>query len=189
MKTHSFKTLLVLIALVTLTGCFGLKSDQTPTPAQTVGLTDSYGNAVSAACQAWFDGCNNCHVNGDVMACTKKFCPQESLQPATCLDKVRVSNLEADQTVSSPLVVEGEARGYWFFEADFPVEIVDTLGNRLGSGIASAQGDWMTEDFVPFTVTINFDAANATEGELVLKRDNPSGLPENDDEVRIPVRF
>lgn len=47
----------------------------------------------------------------------------------------------------------------------------------------------MTEDFVPFMVSLAFDAPSTATGTLVLKRDNPSGLPQNDDEVRVPVRF
>ena len=45
----------------------------------------------------------------------------------------------------------------------------------------------MTEDFVPFGATIEFESPAVQKGTLLLKRDNPSGLPENDEEFRIPV--
>lgn len=101
---------------------------------------------------------------------------------------IRVTNPRADQVVQSPLTVMGEARGYWFFEASFPVKLLDKDGNLLALGVTQAKSDWMTEDFVPFEVTLIFVAPLAREsGTLVLMRDNPSGLPENDESFSIPV--
>ncbi len=93
-------------------------------------------------------------------------------------------------TVSSPVTLTGKARGTWFFEASFPVSIVNWDGLVIGEGIATAEGDWMTEAFVPFTATISYTAdpnAYSNQGTLILRRDNPSGLPENDDALEIPV--
>lgn len=90
--------------------------------------------------------------------------------------------------VQSPLMVTGEARGTWYFEASFPVRLLDDQGNELAVAPAQAQGEWMTEEFVPFSVTLAFDT-NAPGGTLVLEKDNPSGLPEHAASVRIPVRF
>lgn len=100
---------------------------------------------------------------------------------------IKVTSPRASQTVQSPLVVKGEAKGFWFFEASFPIKILDQNDNVLGWGVAQAKADWMTEDFVPFEATIEFEASVAQKGTLVLKRDNPSDLPENDEEFRIPV--
>ena len=48
----------------------------------------------------------------------------------------------------------------------------------------------MTTEFVPFTSTVTFTApAAGTAGTLVLTKDNPSALPEFDDERRIPIVF
>jgi len=111
-------------------------------------------------------------------------------------DLIRVENISAGTVVSSPLVIAGRARGTWFFEAGFPVLITDSSGTVMGEGVASAQGEWMTEDFVPFTATLAFSMPN-TEGKtdsvrrgtLILKNDNPSGLPENDLSLNIPIVF
>lgn len=100
---------------------------------------------------------------------------------------IKVTTPRANQTVQSPLTVKGEARGFWFFEASFPVRVLDESGNILGQGIAQAKSDWMTEDFVPFEATLDFEAPATEKGFLVLKKDNPSGLPEHDEEFRIPV--
>ncbi len=40
-----------------------------------------------------------------------------------------------DMTISSPFVVSGKARGYWFFEASFPISIVNWDGLIIGQGI------------------------------------------------------
>ncbi|MBI4094343.1 MAG: GerMN domain-containing protein [Candidatus Liptonbacteria bacterium] len=107
-------------------------------------------------------------------------------------DKSNLIRLETplrDAVVRSPLVVRGEARGTWFFEASFPVRILDGNGNELGVVPAQAQGEWMTEAFVPFEATLTFTPPTTDTGTLILEKDNPSGLPEHADELRIPVRF
>lgn len=93
--------------------------------------------------------------------------------------------------VSSPLEITGKARGYWFFEASFPIVVVDWDGKIIGQGIAQSTSEWMTQEFVPFKATITFDASStvSNRGALILKKDNPSGLPENDDAFEIPIFF
>ena len=102
-------------------------------------------------------------------------------------DLIRVLTPRLNQIIESPVVIEGEARGYWFFEASFPIELLDANRTPLGVAVAQAQGEWMTEDFVPFQATLYFDPPTAERGTLVLKKDNPSGLPEHDDKFEIPV--
>jgi len=104
-------------------------------------------------------------------------------------DLIVVTFPKSNEVISSPLEIKGEARGYWFFESSFPVYLKNENGEILASGIATADGDWMTEDFVPFTATLTFDQKNVENGILVLNKDNPSGLPENDDSLEIPVKF
>ncbi len=91
--------------------------------------------------------------------------------------------------IGSPLKVSGQARGNWYFEASAPVKIVDDLNNVLGVKYITAQGDWMTTDFVPFLGEIEFAAPNTPAGKVIFQKDNPSGLPENDRSVEISVRF
>jgi hypothetical protein len=104
-------------------------------------------------------------------------------------DKVEVFSLRPGDIIQSPLTIKGRARGYWFFEASFPVRVQDASGTDLGSDIATAQDEWMTEEFVPFTATVEFSEPAGGFGFVVLQKDNPSGLPEHADEVRVPVRF
>ncbi len=104
-------------------------------------------------------------------------------------DLIRISEPRPNATITSPLKVTGMARGNWFFEASFPVKLFDGNGELLTTGIAQAKGEWMTTEFVPFEVTLSFTAPATTAGTLVLNKDNPSGLPENEDTLQVPVRF
>lgn len=105
-------------------------------------------------------------------------------------DLIIVENPKSGAAVASPLTIVGRARGTWFFEASFPVEIQDSNGEILGRGIAQAKSDWMTEDFVPFEATVTFvKNKDIKTGVIVLRKDNPSGLPENDDALFVPVAF
>lgn len=103
---------------------------------------------------------------------------------------IRLEYPQPNQLISSPLTIKGEARGNWFFEASFPVVLTDWDGLIIANGIATAKGDWMTNDFVPFEATLEFalnKEAYSNRGSLILKKENPSGLPENDDALEIPV--
>ncbi len=102
---------------------------------------------------------------------------------------IKVNNPRPNQIISSPLLIAGEARGAWFFEASFPVELSDQNGNIIARGIATAQSEWMTENFVPFIAKLEFSALTSQKGILTLKKDNPSGLSENDDKLIVPVIF
>lgn len=104
-------------------------------------------------------------------------------------DMILVEDLKPGQTIQSPFTVKGKARGYWFFEASFPVKLIDANGNLVASGIAEAKSDWMTQEFVPFSVVLEFFAPATEKGTLILEKDNPSGLSENADELHIPIVF
>ena len=108
------------------------------------------------------------------------------------LEKTNLIHIDTPRptaTVSSPLLVSGMARGYWFFEASFPVELRDEAGTVIAQGIAQAGSEWMTEDFVPYSVTLTFTQPTTKNGTLTLHKDNPSGDPVHDDALVVPVEF
>jgi len=113
--------------------------------------------------------------------CEFALCPHEDL--------IRVFTPQANEKISSPLLIQGEARGFWFFEATFPVKLLDGQGNLIAQHYAQAKGDWMTEDFVSFEAELVFEAPTTQKGWLVLEKDNPSDLSENAEELRIPIIF
>jgi len=106
------------------------------------------------------------------------------------MDMIKVEYPIANQAITSPVTIIGKARGNWYFEASFPVVITDWDGLIIAQGHAQANGDWMTTDFVPFTATLEFKKPiYKNNGTLILKRDNPSGLPQNDAALEIPIMF
>jgi len=105
-------------------------------------------------------------------------------------DFVILTNPIAGDYITSPVIIEGKARGVWFFEASFPIIIVDWDGLIIGQGIAQAQSEWMTTDYVPFRAEILFiKSAVKNNGWIILKKDNPSGLSQNDDAFEVPIVF
>lgn len=102
-----------------------------------------------------------------------------------------VTTPQTGAQITSPLQIEGEARGFWYFEASFPVVLVDWDGRIIAEGYAEAQTNWMTEAFVPFKAELLFDKPEGdnNRGALILRKDNPSGLPEHDDAIEVPIVF
>ena len=109
--------------------------------------------------------------------------------PTTKDDLIRVYIPAANALIKSPLVIEGEARGKWYFEASFPVRVLDANGKELGVVPAQAQGEWMTNDYVPFKASLIFSPPSTDTGTVVFQKDNPSGLLEHDNALAIPIRF
>ncbi|MDO8558119.1 MAG: PQQ-dependent sugar dehydrogenase [bacterium] len=132
------------------------------------------------------------YISDDKAGVIYKLSYLRNEEPGDASDKsslIRLDNPLSGSIVKNPLTVSGEARGYWFFEASFPVKLLDGNGKLLVVLPAQAQEEWMTENFVPFRVTLEFETPETETGTLVLERDNPSGLPEHADELRVPIRF
>lgn len=109
--------------------------------------------------------------------------------PSAKSDMIVLDKLQLGDAIASPIVLTGKARGRWYFEASFPIELVDSQNVVVATGSAQAQSDWMTTDFVPFAATLTFLAPAQGSATLVFKKDNPSGEPQNDDQMRFPVSF
>lgn len=108
---------------------------------------------------------------------------------AIAKDSFKLKSSTADTAIKSPAVISGEARGSVFFEGTFPVSIEDSNGLELGIGQATSTSNWMTADFIPFTVTVTFNTPTTTTGFIVLKNDNPSGLPANAHSAKFSISF
>lgn len=100
-----------------------------------------------------------------------------------------LENLKKGDLLSSPFTLKGKAKG-WYFEGSFPIEIKNNKGVSVFKGIAEAQGNWMSGEYVPFETKINFSLqVPGSLGSIILKKDNPSGLLENEDSVTLPIVF
>lgn len=107
---------------------------------------------------------------------------------------IRVTTPRPEQIITNPLIVEGEARGSWFFEASFPLVLTDWDGRIIAQGYATALDEWMTEEFVPFRGVLEFEEPEfigefSNRGSFILMKDNPSGLPEHDDALEMTIYF
>lgn len=105
-------------------------------------------------------------------------------------DTIHMTSQATNQTITSPVTVQGEAKGSWFFEANMRGSIVDSEGNTVKIFPIAAKTDWMTSDFVPFAESVSFTSPGyGQKGFIVIENDNPSGLLENSKSIKIPVKF
>jgi len=105
-------------------------------------------------------------------------------------DLIIIKNPKKEARVTSPLTVSGEARGFWYFEASFPLALKNAAGETIAESFAQTAEEWMTAEYVPFSGRIEFTGQPAgSRGTLIFQKDNPSGLSENDDAVAVPVIF
>lgn len=112
--------------------------------------------------------------------------------PAYYKDLVRVDTPKPGSKVNNNVTVRGAARGNWYFEGSFPIRIVDAEGRVLAEGAAEAQTEWMTTDYVPFIANLQIGKVQIAEGaplRVIILKDNPSGLPQNDDSTSFGVVY
>jgi len=113
----------------------------------------------------------------------------ESNEADALSDQIIVTDPIPDQLITSPLIITGEARGTWFFEATFSVKLLNSNGEVLALHYAITEEEWMTEDFISFTANIEFGDPQTAAGILILDKNNPSDIREYDAQLVIPVRF
>ena len=107
--------------------------------------------------------------------------------PRALDDLIRVTTPAANAAISSPLMISGAARGTWFFEGDFPVALYAEGGPILAESFGHSPEPWMTEEFIPFTAELTFDAPSGTHLQLELMLNNPADDEGFDRSIIIPV--
>lgn len=121
--------------------------------------------------------------------------PAEEMQPPGEYESEGGVQLSLDSpsdlsNLSSPVTVSGEVPGTWAFEGNFPVELRDQDGEMIASAPGALQGDWMSQDHLPFEAELEFTGVEpGSQGSLLLIKDNPSNKPELDDRLELPVEF
>ncbi|HLN18608.1 MAG TPA: GerMN domain-containing protein [Patescibacteria group bacterium] len=88
--------------------------------------------------------------------------------------------------VAGPVEVVGKAKGVWFFEGSFPAKIIDSKGKTIGEAPATAHGEWMTTDSVPFRAIIDVPENYIGPATVVLSGDDPSGQ-KTPEKIEIPI--
>lgn len=101
--------------------------------------------------------------------------------------QVIVAKPAASSTVSSSFEVTGRAPNAWYYEAVFPIQVRDASDDLIASALGKAQSDWTVPGPVAFTSQIKLSTPYHGTATLILLKDNPSGDPENSDEVTVPI--
>lgn len=104
-------------------------------------------------------------------------------------DILKLDSLLENDVIQNPVSIKGEARGAMYFEAIFRIAVQDANHKELGFGVATAIGEWTTSEFVPFEAKISYQNPITKTGYLIFEKDNPSGLPENDLAISVPISF
>jgi Immunoglobulin-like domain of bacterial spore germination len=139
--------------------------------------------AVCIAATSWW------YVQGRTLATISEMETRATSAASTTLQQQPTLEVYIDSPISnatSSFQVLGRARGFWFFEAQLHVEVRTSTGTLLWKGLGAAQSDWMTTDFVPFTALVNVGAYTGP-AQLVVRNENPSGIPANDKSIAFPV--
>lgn len=112
---------------------------------------------------------------------------EEGMQNNSEHELIQVSFPASGEKVGGEINVTGIAKGGWYFEGEFPIELLTPEGEKLAGFPALAEGEWMREDFVPFSAKLKYPVNQETKAKLVLHRNNPSDLREQDAQIEIPV--
>lgn len=103
---------------------------------------------------------------------------------------VFINNWAYNREVTSPLTITGQVPGSWSHEGVFTIDLSFEGDVGLPGATARLQGDWMTDELVPFTATLEFDSKQLVGKDvaIIIRNANPSGLPENDDSLSLEVQ-
>ncbi len=90
-------------------------------------------------------------------------------------------------TVSGATSYNGVIKGAYFFEANIVINILDANKNILKKSNTMATTDWMTVGPVSFAGSIDFTDLPKGSAYFEIHNDNPSGLPQNDKSILVPI--
>lgn len=117
----------------------------------------------------------------------KPVIPLQAIYKNASADLIVVDFPLPGAVVGNAFTVAGRARGQWYFEADFPIEVRSPHGDTILMLATPAQGEWMTTEFVPFLVSLKVPADFKGPATLILRNHNASGLPEHERSLSIPI--
>ena len=171
MKSSQSKTLAIfLLPAIILTGCsFWNNQSQDSTPpnyTQTISISE----AIASQTQ--------------ILTTTQiKTQSQQSDAKATILSP------DLSKKIQSPLKIKGKIDSSYFFLFVFPITLKDANGKILSTTVTHAESEWTQPGLIPFSTIIIFKTPETPQGKLILSKDNPSGLPENDATIEFEVSF
>ncbi|MES2668555.1 MAG: Gmad2 immunoglobulin-like domain-containing protein [Patescibacteria group bacterium] len=189
---HTRAALLILIALLGIVGLV-LGSGILPKPAPAVieqppePVVLSFRDCASAGYPVMESYPRKCRTPDGRTYVEELPAPDPTYLNASA-DLIVIETPTPGSVTGKSFTVTGTARGGWYFEASFPIEVRDSEGDVIATGIGQPVdgASWMTPEFVPFTAPIEIPESFIGEAVLVVMNDNPSGLPENARSVSFP---
>ncbi len=98
---------------------------------------------------------------------------------------------QAQQKILPPLTITGQARGYWFYNNEFPVIVYDSTDTAIAYGVAKTTADTNTKEFLPFTAVIEeytFLPAKK-RGYILFQRSTGDIQQGRQNTARVPIQF
>ena len=86
--------------------------------------------------------------------------------------------------VICPINIKG-----WFFEATFPIQLIDENNEIVENTQATADGEWTADGFVEFSAKVYCQVSDLSGYKLKFMADNAAGVLELDDSIIIELYF
>ncbi len=106
---------------------------------------------------------------------------------------ISLTEPQAGSVINLPLTASGSAPGSWLNEGQMPLRLQTYEGEVLVETVATTTENWMTTEPVNFSAELtgvqDLSQLDSIYGLLIFEKSNPSGLPENANQVMFPVRF
>jgi hypothetical protein len=118
---------------------------------------------------------------------TFKIIPQRATYLNTSSDMITVDTPHIGAVTGKTFTVTGVARGGWYAEGSFLIEVRSTHSETIAQSSASATGEWMTNGPTPFSANVTIPDSFTGPATLILRKANPSGLPERDASFSFPI--
>lgn len=171
-QTKLYSLGLIILAVLILSGCTFGGNEAASSPSPTL-LTEETVTPVASP----------------IPTVTPSAAPQATPTPTTSVT-LRLDSPKPHQTIQSPLLIEGALPGNWFFEGQITARLETESGSVIAEMPLKAQGSWMTESQVSFSEVMKFTKPrDANTAVLIITNANPSGLPENNKELQIPLKL
>lgn len=106
---------------------------------------------------------------------TKEIRSSAAITTAQDDGSIKIESPKNGEAIAPPLVITGQAKGYWYNRGFFPVAIYDVDKNLVAQTYAIAEGDWTSQDaMVPFRATISsYDKVPVKKaGHIVFEKGN-----------------
>jgi len=119
--------------------------------------------------------------------------PSQTPSPTpTPASGIVITSPKPNEVIASPLRITGYVNGdNWIaFEGQVGVvNLFDAGGRMISSSILAVNGEWMKEPPIEFEAMLMFQKPPTETGSLVFSNENPAGIPENNREFNLPIRF